>query len=70
MPAALHLLLGLINSPAEAVVYLFVNAVLVLVPDQIGDAVDGGLQVLAGLPGVLAPLILLLPAQEAEAAGA
>ena len=50
---ALDLLLGLVHRAAKAVVDLLVDAVLILIPDQAGDAVDGGLQVLAGLPGVL-----------------
>ena len=65
--SALHLDLGLVDGAAEAVVDLLMDAVLVLVPDQIGDAVDGGLQVLAGLPVVPAELAGLLPAQKAEA---
>ena len=64
---ALHLLLGLVDRPAEAVVHLLVDSVLCLVPDQVGDAVDGGLQEVAGLPEVLAQPPGLLPAPEAKA---
>ena len=66
MPAALHLLLGLINSPAEAVVYLFVNAVLVLVPDQIGNIINRSFEIMIGLPKIPAHLTGLLPTQETE----
>ena len=63
---ALYLLLGLSNGLAKAVVDLFMDAVPGLVPDQVGHTVDGGLQKLTGLPGVLLPLAALLPAAEAK----
>ena len=64
--AALNLLLCLFDGAAEAVVHLLMDAVLILIPDQVGHAVDGGLQEMAGLPQVLFLLTALLPAQEAE----
>lgn len=67
MALALDLLLGLVYGGAEAVVDLLVDTVPGLVPDQVGDAVDGSLQILAGLPGVPAALPVLLPAEEAKA---
>ena len=67
VPPPLHLLLGLVDCPAEAVVHLLVDAVLGLVPDQVGHAVDGGLQIVAGLPELGGLLAALLPALEAEA---
>ena len=67
VPPALDLRFRLVDRPAEAVVHLFVNAVLGFVPDQAGNAVDGGLQKLAGLPRVLFRLVRPLPAPEAKA---
>ncbi len=63
---SLHLLLGLVDRAAEAVVHFLVYPVLCLIPDQVGDTVDGGLQIVAGLPEVLGLLALLLPAEEME----
>ena len=67
MAPALHLGLGLLHRPAEAVVHLFVDSVLVLVPDEGGHAVDGGVQELAPLPQLRGLEAALLPAQEPEA---
>ncbi len=67
VPLALDLLLGLVHRLAEAVVYLFVDAVLGFVPDQVGHAVDGGLQVLPCLPEILLLVAGPQPFLEAEA---
>ena len=67
MASAFHLGFALPDCCAEAVVYFFVNTVFIFKPDQIGRAVDGALQIMAGLPEILTHLIILLPAPEAEA---
>jgi len=67
VPLSLDLSLGLAHRLAEAVVDLFVDAVLGFEPDEVGGAVDDRLQVLAGLPGVLGGLPPLEPAAQAEA---
>ena len=66
VPASLHLLLGLVDCMAEAVVHFFVDAVFVLVPDQIGNVVDRRLQKMAGFPEIHAHFAGLLPTQETE----
>ncbi len=63
----LHLFLGFAYRFAETVVYLFVDAVLRLVPNEVGGAVDGRLQVLAGLPQVFGVLPFPLPFFQAKA---
>ena len=63
---SLDLLPGLFHGVAEAVVHPLMDPVLVLVPDQVGHAVDGGGQILLPLPELLAQAEALLPAQEAE----
>ncbi len=66
MALALHLGLGFVHSFAKALVDLFVNAVLVFIPDEIGDIVNGGFKIMIGLPKVLARFHGLLPAGKAE----
>ena len=67
MAPALHLLLGLAHGFAEAVVHLLMDAVFIFVPDQVGSAVNGGLQEMVDLPGVGAVLHQCLEPPEAEA---
>ncbi len=66
MIPSFHLLLCLAHGLAEAFVHFLVEPFPVLVPDQVGDMVDGGLQEMAGLPEILFHLIGGLPSQETE----
>ncbi len=66
MSLPLYLFLWLIHRPTEAVIYLFMYPILILIPDQVRDIVNGGLQILAGLPEIRAHLKVLLPSQKTE----
>ncbi len=66
MTPSFYLFLCLINSFTETVVYLFMNSILVLIPNQIRRSIDRRLKKVAGLPVVFAFLVSLLPAQKAE----
>ncbi len=61
VPAALYLLLGLVDRLTEAVVYFFMDAVLILVPHQIGNVIDRCFKKVAGFPEIPAHLYGLLP---------
>ena len=63
---SLDLCLCLIDRPAETVIHLFVYAVFIFIPDQVGDIVDGGLKKVACLPEILFTFIFFLPSQKAE----
>ena len=56
---ALHLFLRFVHRGAEGGIHLLMDAVLVLKPDQAGRTVNGGLQILAGLPQVQTLLLTL-----------
>ncbi len=66
VPLAFHLLLRLAYRPAEAVVYLLMHTVFVLVPDEVRNIIDRSFQKMTGLPVILAHLVSLLPSQEME----
>ncbi len=67
MPAALHLLLRLAHRPAEAVIHLLMDTILILIPDQIRDIINGGLKKMAVLPGILFRFVVLLPPGKSKA---
>ncbi len=64
--APLHLLFRLVDRLAETVIYLFMDAVLIFVPDQIRHIIDRRLKILAGLPEVFPRLAVFLPFQETK----
>ena len=64
VPPALDVPLGFSHRLAEGVVDLLVGAPQVLEPDQVRDAVDGGVQVGLGQPQVLAEPAFLQQAAE------
>ncbi len=61
---SLYLVLGFVDRLAEAVVYLFVNAVLCLEPNQNRYIVDSRVKVLPRLPGVQFVPVTFLPVYE------
>ena len=61
MTAAFYLFFGFVDSAAEAVVYLFVDAGFVFIPYKVWNMIDGGIKLMAGLPKVLARFASLLP---------
>ncbi len=63
---ALHLLLGLAHSLTEAVIDFLMDAVFILEPDEVGSAVDDGVQKVTGLPGIGPFLYPCLEPPEAE----
>ena len=65
--ASLYLFLGLIDRAAETVIDLGMDALLVLIPDQVRYIVDGGFKKMACLPEIPAHLTGLLPSQKTEA---
>ena len=67
MASSLYLGFGFSDSITEAVVYLFMDSVFILKPDQIGRVVDNALQIMAGLPAVIGDFTILLPAQKVKA---
>ena len=64
MSPSLHLFHGLIDSLTEAGVNLFVDTILIFIPDEVRDMVDRGIQKMSGLPELLADPIGLLPSEE------
>ncbi len=61
MAASFHLVFRLVNCPAEAIIHLLMDPVLILVPNEIRNVIDGRLKILAGLPEILIHLLIFLP---------
>ena len=61
MPSALHLLFCFIDCFTKTIIHFFMNAILVLIPDEIRNIVNRSFKIMAGLPIVLAHLTFLLP---------
>ena len=68
MAASFHLLLRLIDRLTEAIIHLLMYPVLILIPDQVRNIVDGRLKKMAGLPVILLDPALLLPSEDTESA--
>ena len=66
MTLSFYLFPRLPNRLAEAVVDLFMNTILIFIPNQVWHIVDRRLQKMTGLPKILPHFIRLLPPQKTE----
>ena len=66
MSPPFHLLLCLVHRPAEAVIYLLMDPVLILIPDQIRNIIDSSIEEMPGFPEILLLLTDLLPPLQPE----